>query len=444
MAAHSSKKFGHALKADFLIEPKWRNLNHGSFGTYPRQIQQELRRFQDASEARADAFIRYDSIRSLDASREAIARLLNAPVEACVFVQNATTGINTVLRNLVFHPGDKIVYFDTIYGACERTISYITETTPAQSVKVKCMYPVSDKGLVDEFKRVVKEQQSQGFNVRIAVFDTVVSMPGVRVPFEALTEACRELGVLSCIDAAHGVGHIELNLAKLDPDFFVSNCHKWLYTPRGCAVFYVPVRNQHLIRSTVPTSHGFQPRPKPGELPPNNPLPPNTKSPFVANFEFMGTIDIAPYLCVPAAIRYRESLGGEKAILQYCHDLSRQGGDLVAKILGTKVLENEDGTLGNCCLRNVKLPLDVAEVQKIAGTDSVGSPVIVWMTATMTKEYDTFMALMFYDDAWWVRFSSQVYLELSDYEWAAKVLIELCARVKKGEFLEPSKEVAKL
>lgn len=128
---------------------------------------------------------------------------------------------------MVFNPGDKIVYFDTIYGACARTVAYITETTPAEAVKVKYTYPVSDDWLVGEFKRVVREEQARGANVRIAIFDTVVSMPGVRMPFEALTEACRELGIMSCVDAAHGVGHVELDLQKLDPDFFVSNCHKY-------------------------------------------------------------------------------------------------------------------------------------------------------------------------------------------------------------------------
>jgi selenocysteine lyase/cysteine desulfurase len=157
-------------------------------------------------------------------------QLLNAPLESVVFVPNATTGINIVLRNLTFQPGDHILYFATIYGACEKTVSYITETTPAEAVKIAYTYPVEDDWLVNEFKAKVKEVESKGGKVKIAIFDTVVSMPGVRVPFERLTAACKEAGVLSCIDGAHGVGHVKLDLGALDPDFFVSNCHKYVHS----------------------------------------------------------------------------------------------------------------------------------------------------------------------------------------------------------------------
>lgn len=139
---------------------------------------------------------------------------------------NATTGVNTVLRSLTFGKGDYILYFATIYGSFEKTISYITETTPASAARIAYTYPVEDDWLVSEFKKKVQEVEGAGGRVKVAVFDTVVSMPGVRMPFERLVGACKELGVLSMVDGAHGVGHIELDLGQLDADFFMSNCHK--------------------------------------------------------------------------------------------------------------------------------------------------------------------------------------------------------------------------
>jgi selenocysteine lyase/cysteine desulfurase len=157
-----------------------------------------------------------------------MSKLLNTPPSTLVFVPNATTGTNTVLRALEFQPGDHILMFSTVYGALEKTIAYIEETTPTKSVKVGYTYPVEDDWLVEELGRKVKEVEEKGGRVKIAVFDTVVSMPGVRMPFERLTAKCKELGVLSCLDGAHGVGHVRIDLGELDPDFFVSNCHKYV------------------------------------------------------------------------------------------------------------------------------------------------------------------------------------------------------------------------
>ena len=50
------------------------------------------------------------------------------------------------------------------------------------------------------------------------------------------------------------------------------------------------------------------------------------------------------------------------------------------------------------------------------------------------EEYSTFIAIIFYGKAWWVRLSAQVYLTIEDFEWAGKVLKEVCERVQKGRW----------
>jgi hercynylcysteine S-oxide lyase len=61
----------------------------------------------------------------------------------------------------------------------------------------------------------------------------------------------RQNDILSVIDGAHAIGQIPLDIKEIEPDFFVTNCHKWLFTPRGSAILYVPYKHQKKIHPSV-------------------------------------------------------------------------------------------------------------------------------------------------------------------------------------------------
>ena len=212
--------------AHFLFAPTYTPLNHGSFGTYPKSVQNRFREVQALSEARPDTFVRYEYPKMLDESRSAMAGFLGVPVDEVVFVPNATTAINVVLRSLRYEKGDVVLHFSTVYAAIEKTIQYLIETTDVDNVNLGVDYPIDDHVLVLRFETAINDAKLGGKKVKIAIFDTVSSMPGVRVPWERLVEVCKREGVLSMVDGAHGAGHIELGLATARPDFFTSNCHK--------------------------------------------------------------------------------------------------------------------------------------------------------------------------------------------------------------------------
>ncbi|MCJ1405625.1 hypothetical protein MMC11_008853 [Xylographa trunciseda] len=362
--------FGQPMREHFLLDSAY-NLNHGSFGTFPKEVQSTLHEYQRLLECQPDIFIRYTYHPLLFKARAATASLLNVPVQEVVFVPNATTGINTVLRGILWEKDQVIVHFDTVFGANQMTLDYLVETTKVESEVIEARWPIEDDQLVQQFEEAILKVNSGGKRkVRLAIFDTVVSMPGIRLPFERLIAKCKELNVLSMVDGAHGLGHIHLDLGNLKPDFFVSNLHKWLFVPRGICVLQVPVANQHLIRSSLPTSWGFIPAPKPQILSPHSgkakevvsPLPASTQPPFVGMFDYVGTIDNTNYLCVPSALSFRSTVcGGEDKIMSYCRELALTGGDRAAEILGTEVMDNSTHTLRDCAFAMVKLPLEIGE-----------------------------------------------------------------------------------
>lgn len=219
--------FGSETRALFGFAPNWTPLNHGSYGTAPLAVNAERSKYIRASEAKPDYFklVRYPQ--SLAVSRAAVAPYLGAHADEVVFVPNATTGVNTIFRNIPWTPGDVVLHFSTVYGACIKTLQSLGETAGVVTKEVKVVYPIEDDELVSRFKKVTKEVIAEGKTVKAAIFDTISSGPGVVVPWEELVKACKELGILSVLDGAHGIGHIELrHLAKVGPDFFVSNCHK--------------------------------------------------------------------------------------------------------------------------------------------------------------------------------------------------------------------------
>ncbi|UKZ61801.1 uncharacterized protein TrAtP1_003059 [Trichoderma atroviride] len=219
------KVFGGQLKKDFLFAPGWRNINHGSFGSIPRAIQDKMRHYQDTIEARPDFVIRYEHGKLNDESREAVATIVNAPAETITFVNNATEGVNTVFKNIKWNKDGKDVafYFTTVYDACGKTIDFLYDFHGEGkfiSREIKILYPIEDEDILQRFRDAVKQVEAEGNRAKICIFDTVSSNPGLVFPWEAMTKVCRELGVLSLVDGAQGIGMVRLNLSEADPDFF--------------------------------------------------------------------------------------------------------------------------------------------------------------------------------------------------------------------------------
>jgi hercynylcysteine S-oxide lyase len=113
----SMPSFGKEMRKEFLFAESYLPLNHGSYGTYPRSVHAAKLRWQEMAEQRPDWFMRKKYMHELNRCRKLAADAINVDVSDCVFVPNATTGVNEVLRSLQWKAGDTILYFSTVYGS---------------------------------------------------------------------------------------------------------------------------------------------------------------------------------------------------------------------------------------------------------------------------------------------------------------------------------------
>jgi selenocysteine lyase/cysteine desulfurase len=60
------------------------------------------------------------------------------------------------------------------------------------------------------------------------------------------------------LDAVHGFGNQEEQVAQLGVDFAAAGTHKWIFAPRGTGILYVPEINWGKILPTIPTMYDFE------------------------------------------------------------------------------------------------------------------------------------------------------------------------------------------
>jgi isopenicillin-N epimerase len=107
-------------------------LNDGSFGACPKQVlefQQRLR-------------LKLEQEPLLDDARGKLAVFVGADAQDLVFVPNATTGVNSVLRSLTFSPEDQILTTNHEYNACRNALDFVASCTGAQVVVAKIPFPI--------------------------------------------------------------------------------------------------------------------------------------------------------------------------------------------------------------------------------------------------------------------------------------------------------------
>src|SRR5690606_28411898 len=61
---------------------------------------------------------------------------------------------------------------------------------------------------------------------------------GLRLDLDRLGAACREAGILFCVDAIQSIGAGPFDVQAIQADFVMADGHKWMLGPEGLALFY--------------------------------------------------------------------------------------------------------------------------------------------------------------------------------------------------------------
>ena len=312
----------------------------------------------------------------LRAAAERLARFVGARGEDLAFVDNATSGVNAVVRSLALAPGDEIVTTDHVYNAIRTTLAYVAGRAGARVVEQPVPFPVADQ---DAIVHAVEAALTP--RTRLLVIDHVTSPTALVFPVERIVALARTRGVAVLVDGAHAPGMIELNLERLGADYYVGNCHKWLFAPKGCGFLWARRDRQGNLHPTT-ISHGFE-------------------HGFLAEFDWTGTRDPAPALSVTAALDFIDGLGFE-ALRAHNHELMWLGARLLGEAWGTSIGAPQ-AAMG--FMATVGLPTAAAPTRDVA----------VALNKRLFDEHRVEVPIIPFAGRLWARISAQVYNTLDDY-----------------------------
>lgn len=293
--------FGKAIRSEWLLDPDYVYLNHGTVGAPPRraiEAQDRLRREAERLPARfllrelseiAVGGPRAEPPR-LRVAADRVARFLNAEGKDLVFVDNATTAINAVLRSFPFRPGDEILLSDHAYGAIRNAAAHRARETGAGVRDIILPGPPFESEAIAEAYAAALTPRA-----RLLIVDHVTSESALVLPVESIVARAAERGVAVLVDGAHGPGAVPVDLRALGAagaGWYAANLHKWAFAPRSCGVLWAAPACQADLHPPV-ISWGIG-------------------RGYTAEFDWVGTRDPSAWLAAPAALDWFEELGAER------------------------------------------------------------------------------------------------------------------------------------
>ncbi|HEX4955304.1 MAG TPA: aminotransferase class V-fold PLP-dependent enzyme [Thermoanaerobaculia bacterium] len=383
-----SPSFGPAMLPDWPLEAGVTYLNHGTVGVTPKRVLAAQQAIRDEIERQPSRFLlrelteigvgvpRPERPRMRVAAAE-VAAFLGCRGEDLVFVDNATTGANAVLRSFPFEPGDEVLVTDLGYGGVTNAARYAVRERDAVLRTIEMPWPLTSPEQAIETIEAALEPST-----RILLIDHVTAESALLLPLAAIAERCRARGVAVLADGAHAPGAIALDISSLGVDWYFGNLHKWGWVPRSSGILWAAPERQASLHPPV-ISWGLD-------------------LGLSAEFDLLGTRDPSAHLAAPAALALMRELGVE-AVRAYNHRLAWEGAQLLAERWGSS-FETPETMIGT--MATVALPARLGgtreEANRLRDALLFADGIEVQVHATRGRLY--------------VRISAQVYNDLGDVE----------------------------
>lgn len=220
----------------------------------PKNVSKEAARCVDTycgNAGRGSHKLSLIAARKIYECRELICSLVNAPSpENIVFVPSCTFGLNLVAKGIL-KQGDHVIISDMEHNSVYRPISKLKsaglisfDIFSALSAEKK-----SEDAILADIKSKLRK------NTKLIICNHQSNICSYSLPIDKIGAVCRENHILFAVDCAQSMGHLPIDMQKMNIDFLISPGHKGLYGLQGSA--FVAINSTHLPDTLTEGGNGI-------------------------------------------------------------------------------------------------------------------------------------------------------------------------------------------
>lgn len=371
----------------WALDPSITFLNHGCFGARPKAVLEAQQAWRSRFESSPIELLDRRRDELIAEARQRLGGFIGASADNLAFVTNATAAINAVLRSLEFRPGDELLTTSHVYNAVRKTLTLVARRIGGTMRELEVPFPLDDpQQVIDSIDSAI------GAPTRLLIVDHVTSPTAVVFPLAEIIELCEQRGVDVLVDGAHAPGTIDLDVESLKPAWYAGNLHKWVCAPPGAAFLWARPDRQRGIHPPV-ISHFLD-------------------EGFAEEFNWQGTRDISPWLCVDAALQFFEQFGWD-AVRDHNHRLAVWVQHLLSSRWRVEPATPTDGTLIGSM---TTVPLPAIPPRYVEPME---------LQAELWNRWQIEVPIVDFNGWWWLRASCQIYNRPQQYERLADAVTEL-------------------
>ncbi len=301
-------------------------LDNGATTQKPRQVVDKIVEYYLKYNSNIHRGVHYLSNKCTDANEEAreiIRSFINAE-KSCeiIFTRGTTESINLISNSF----GDKFIGKgdEVIVSEMEHHSNFVPwQMLCEKNGAILKQLPFSDNGelVLDRLEELITEK------TKLLCVNHVSNSLGTVNPLGDIIAFAHERNVLVLVDGAQSVQHIEVDVRKLNCDFFVFSAHK-IYGPTGVGVMYAKER---ILEEMPPWQGG-------GEMISEVSFEKTVFNELPFKFE-AGTPNYVGNIALGEAIKYINNIGMDN-ISTYEHELLTYATERLQSIDGLKIYGN--------------------------------------------------------------------------------------------------------